>query len=501
MAVPESDHATPSGFFSHRTLLIVLLAGGALLSVVLGIWGFAAKRRESRLRKAAATESQPVEEPVSDSSSGIPVLSPLGEPALASSELPGQGFQAEPGEESDNSPEEESPVSLGTPSALGGAPLMPNVNLFAPSYLQTSGSSAPSGERPDSSPSVEEELPPISLPEQAPELELPDPGSPGRDPSVVSFEDLGISFPSESEPSPELPSQAGPTVPPPGGFSTVFEDDRIVIKPPATPVSSSGQPTPEVHESGGMPDVPAAPSKPGQVSIDLDDLLFGVASSLEAPSTPEPQKGVRADSPDATETVFEEDKGTAQARSAAPAPEGFSLPIDFAEESLFVSSGSEPAPAKAKGPSPEDTFHEQDTVMLAPSSHPDDQLDATKTIAPVAREQSDPALDVTKAPGADAAQAEKPGAAPPEPGKQAAADESFYVASPTPGVSGGQLDERSERMFREQYERGMRAMTDKNWKQAVHFLSIAAAIHPDSTEVRGKLREARDAKRKNQVET
>jgi hypothetical protein len=56
-------------------------------------------------------------------------------------------------------------------------------------------------------------------------------------------------------------------------------------------------------------------------------------------------------------------------------------------------------------------------------------------------------------------------------------------------------------MFREQYERGMRAMTDKNWKQAVHFLSIAAAIHPDSTEVRGKLREARDAKRKNQVET
>jgi Flp pilus assembly protein TadD len=57
------------------------------------------------------------------------------------------------------------------------------------------------------------------------------------------------------------------------------------------------------------------------------------------------------------------------------------------------------------------------------------------------------------------------------------------------------LDERSERMFREQWERGLRAFEEGNYKQAVHFLSIAAAIHPENQEIREKLREARERKR------
>jgi outer membrane protein assembly factor BamD (BamD/ComL family) len=54
-------------------------------------------------------------------------------------------------------------------------------------------------------------------------------------------------------------------------------------------------------------------------------------------------------------------------------------------------------------------------------------------------------------------------------------------------------------MFREQYDRAQKAMSDRNWRQAVHYLSIAAAIHPDNEQVREQLKQARAEKRKQEA--
>ncbi len=58
------------------------------------------------------------------------------------------------------------------------------------------------------------------------------------------------------------------------------------------------------------------------------------------------------------------------------------------------------------------------------------------------------------------------------------------------------LDERSERMFREQMDKARKAYDEKNWRQAVHFLSIASALHPENEEAKQMLKDARGEKRK-----
>ncbi len=50
-------------------------------------------------------------------------------------------------------------------------------------------------------------------------------------------------------------------------------------------------------------------------------------------------------------------------------------------------------------------------------------------------------------------------------------------------------------MFRDQYERATKAIGEKNWRQAVHYLSLAAAIHPENEQVREQLKDARTQKR------
>jgi hypothetical protein len=77
-------------------------------------------------------------------------------------------------------------------------------------------------------------------------------------------------------------------------------------------------------------------------------------------------------------------------------------------------------------------------------------------------------------------------------------DEQPTVIQPpeSEGGSTESLDERSERMFREQMDKARQAVGDKNWRQAVHFLSIASALHPENEEARQMLKEARTEKRK-----
>lgn len=62
--------------------------------------------------------------------------------------------------------------------------------------------------------------------------------------------------------------------------------------------------------------------------------------------------------------------------------------------------------------------------------------------------------------------------------------------------TGETLDERTERMFSDQMKKAHQAMESKDWRQAVHVLSIASALQPDNEEAKQMLRDARAEKRK-----
>lgn len=64
------------------------------------------------------------------------------------------------------------------------------------------------------------------------------------------------------------------------------------------------------------------------------------------------------------------------------------------------------------------------------------------------------------------------------------------------GGSDESLDERTERMFADQMTKARAAVAAQDWRQAVHVLSIASALHPENEEARQMLREAREQKRK-----
>ena len=291
---------------------------------------------------------------------------------------------------------------------------------------------------------------------------------------TVSFEDLGIVFggsePAQPEPV-KVETKPAPTAP------VAPKSDSIQLAP--EPVSPPQPKAPAANPSGAisleeltlasppkaMP-AQAAPSKPisGDGAIDLQQVLFG--KSPEAP------------------TVEPSSPTTAAPESPAPAERSIELP------SL---DNLPPAPA-AKTPSQEDTygaygdtFHSQDTVGLGSSTSTglqgsdDARIEGTVGFSGGSKPplEIDPALASTKT------------STPQSPNT-----DNYYAASSS---GGSQLDERSEKMFREQYDRAQKAMNDRNWRQAVHYLSIAAAIHPDNEQVREQLKEARTQKRKNEA--
>ena len=94
----------------------------------------------------------------------------------------------------------------------------------------------------------------------------------------------------------------------------------------------------------------------------------------------------------------------------------------------------------------------------------------------------------------------RPGVPAPGDGRVGAPVEQNYYVLPS-AVGDSQLDERSEIIFREQYNKGIKAVNEKNWKQAVHYLAIAAAIHPNNEQLREHLRAARDEKRRQEAQS
>jgi hypothetical protein len=306
------------------------------------------------------------------------------------------------------------------------------------------------------------------------------PEAPAKESETVSFEDLGINFgPSEPAPAPPAPAAAP-------------------AEPPVAAAPTSPAPAPEITPAPA----PAAPKPAGDISIRLDDLTVAtppkVAPAVAPPSKPLSTEGAI----DLQQVLFGK---SPEAPSVAPsaAAQALNTPAPSQEEKPPVQLslddfGSGPAaaptpaaPAKAAPPQDDtygaygDTFHSQDTIGLGgdTQTHSGDALNIDGTVGfGSAKSQApiDPALAATKT-------SSQPSATP----------ESYYGATPKGGAS--QLDERSEKMFREQYDRAQKAMNDRNWRQAVHYLSIAAAIHPDNEQVREQLKQARAEKRKQEA--
>jgi hypothetical protein len=307
------------------------------------------------------------------------------------------------------------------------------------------------------------------------------PPSTGGQLGFVSLEDLGIKLPSESNEPP--PSQEKV-------YAAAIDESRIVITPvPKKPVAGEPPPRPEEQGTEGETIGGALPHE--VPIIQLEDIV-----GLGPEASPVSQERVDTELPteEAPKPEAKPLQPVMQEKEASPADDTLgleALTLDLAEEEWEGLSSEAPAQPVSQVPSPEN--EDASTVVLSspltkPTEHRDDNGE-TKTIA-VNPPDALAETKVVEVPTtiASAKQSAEEGKQPKEAAEAATPDASQTFQQK-------KLDERSERMFREQWERGLRAFEEGNYKQAVHFLSIAAAIHPENQEVREKLREARERKR------
>lgn len=318
------------------------------------------------------------------------------------------------------------------------------------------------------------------------------------------------------------------------------ESENIVLPPDLDARIPLTESTPQVPAAPPKPVVPAAPKAVSSDSVSFEDLGISFASDDDEP--PPPPKPAPGKAEQATSEAYKYAPEVVEAPTAAPQPAsspdaivltGMSEPeAPKAEPSKTplgainlgdVFSAASGSPAKTPPPeaprqkAPEPTSMQLDTVSFAVPSldEPDDtKSQAVQTPAPI-QEQEDSIslgdtitldfLSETKTSYSGTPSVTPP--PPPPPATPAAKPVEEREQSPTasmPNVapsfpSAATADERSERMFMEQRAHGLQAFDQKNWKQAVHYLSIAAAIHPEDDELRVRLREAREQKRREEA--
>lgn len=359
---------------------------------------------------------------------------------------------------------------------------------------------------------------------QAPEKQVvpPEPASPTSAPaSIPSFEELGINIPVSE---PEEPAK------PPRTYKASLEESRIVITPtgesrekgPARGVEVSVQETPHQEAAPSPIAAPRGAAKEEIPVISLEDLVpptIGQPPARpEAPAQASPELALNLDTletvagePQSPEVVASTEQGPAARDSMSVSLE------DVGDEELdgLTSVASPAAPPCSEAPGDVGGVSEEaSTIVLTPSAaidrqvpkpSADEELSETKTLVPpsasrVNPKESDASLAETKILEENVFPARSDSAQQPARNEQegpAAPPPAHPDVAPSPRDK-RTADERSERMFREQWDRGLRAFQEQNYKQAVHFFSIAAAIHPENEEVRAKLREARELKRQQE---
>ena len=325
-----------------------------------------------------------------------------------------------------------------------------------------------------------EGTPPPAAPKQ------PAPKAAAPPPEDVSFQETaGSTAGAESEGQPSGTTESTPQP---------FDDEETVIVPPPVPPASKNA-TPTSNKS-----VPAGP-------VDLED-IFGSqplpqgvdTAPAKAPAEP-PKQQPQQEIPEPKEPAdFKEPMEPKEPSSKLEDPNSMTMPTfvsapDAAnpEESIEVPPQNTQRPKPAEG--------ESDSISLDELFGPDEQKDAAPKPAgtpepaesPESKPEEQPAkqeLSIEDALAATlgAMQSESPDDAP-----AGAAPSDNAAQSDEPGET---LDERTERMFAAQMEKARQAVNEKNWRQAVHVLSIASALHPENEEAKQMLKDARAEKRK-----
>lgn len=349
----------------------------------------------------------------------------------------------------------------------------------------------------------------------------------GGAPGLVSFADLGISFADDEPP-------ASPVAPPPSKPATAPEPAAPAFVPPDLPpldLGSLSQPAadkkgeaPVSSEPTPVPSLPGLPK--GDEPIRLDDLNFFAPGSETATVSPSSAAPAASSADDMSATIdlsellfgkLDPPSGASDAaagpsdatRTSVPAGSPSARPAS--DETLNLSQSdrisldlpADKSPAKASDETTIADLQNQETVQIpvlneklpprVGEGHPDDSLAATVALNdPNAETMASTTLPASSgAPAAPGADKTASMAAPPR-----AEEQSYYASAPG---TGGSMDERTERMFREQCERAEKALSEKNWEQAVRYLSVAAAIRPEDAEVTQKLRHAREQKRRQEA--
>lgn len=361
----------------------------------------------------------------------------------------------------------------------------------------------------------------------------PAPGSSAAPSGTVSFEDLGIVLfdTPKNEPAPAVRPAAVPPFLAPGqkeekdpfanfNFGGVDDAPKPEKVPEASPDKAvshgSGSSAPRSEIASRKPAPPAADEPIRLDSLSLSgDAGETVASSPAAPARSPSQEQIddalsaTVDLSDVLSGLMPGNSGSSKedapaggapaVRTSTPFDETLAVPSPenqgafrnshddetISLETLGLSRGSAPPAAFLSAQTPSDLdetrIDGEDTVYLSataggePPAHPDDALAATVGL------ESETVI------GGGNGGSEQ---------KEPAQESSYYASSPKPD---GSLDERSERMFREQCARAEKAVAEANWKQAVHYLSIAAAIRPDDPEIMQRLRHAREEKRRQEA--
>lgn len=375
----------------------------------------------------------------------------------------------------------ESPgMGLGAAGALGGGGGLAGglsgytVPTFGTEEEEESTPPPPRNLRP--APKPEEDDRPVSLTDEEPQAPAPAPLSEPTSPlsGVPEGEGLGINFDALAGVEDQPPAATG--------LDFAQPDEETVI---VSPTPGGAVPTPT-----STPSVDAG-------TVDLSD-IFGE----QAP----PQKEVPfSEQP----TLIEPSEGEDE---QLPPLTGGPTAVPFSEQPTLIESeeaNSETLPTFVAGPGVENP---EEDVQIPPKSQRPEKVEEDHTISfeelfgsqgmpaaepdqpaaapapapkeePLSKPSSEISIEEALAATLGAMQAESP-------------DEPQAPAASAVTESSESLDERSERMFREQMDKARKAYDEKNWRQAVHFLSIASALHPENDEARQMLKEARTEKRK-----
>lgn len=357
-------------------------------------------------------------------------------------------------------PDIPSPISS-VPVAQGLPPIPDLMDIPSPTQIPDLEPAPAKPDKPAPLSQTPPDLPSLDFPVAQPEAD------------VFSFalapESGDLKIPVDEAPEPEHPLESPTSEPIVSSDPFAHLDVDLTPPPPAVPVPEGvpkEPPSLSIEEALGLapPSAPAPESMPSpfdtapektsasSTSMDLDSFLFSTPSEEQA----ETMVARPASQPDPFSFA------PAETRAAT----GSFDSMMFGDETDQATQLAEPL-ASPEPPAPP-----------KPAPKP----------APAPAPKPSPALESEEKPLAD------------ERGLGQFSVESLEEVSPenekkAPLPPRKKIEERNEALFADQYKKGSEAFEKGDWKKAVHYLSVAAAIRPDVEDLKNMLATARQNKR------